>query len=62
MISARLLPEGYREIARTRIIDPTHTVAGRLLVWSHPALANRRVYCRNDREIRCWDLGPEGRP
>ena len=57
MISARLSPDGYQEIARTLMIDPTHTVAGRLLVWSHPALANGRVYCRNDREIRCWDLG-----
>lgn len=57
MISARLSPEGYEELARTRIIDPTHRVAGRLLVWSHPALANGRVYCRNDKEVRCWDLG-----
>lgn len=61
MISARLSPDGYQEVARTLIIDPTHTVAGRLLVWSHPALANGRVYCRNDREIRCWDLGSETR-
>ncbi|MEO1835423.1 MAG: PQQ-binding-like beta-propeller repeat protein [Akkermansiaceae bacterium] len=56
MITARLSPTRYEEIARTPIIDPTHTVSGRLLVWSHPALANKRVYCRNDKEIRCWDL------
>ena len=57
MISAKLSPDGYKEIARTAIIEPTHIVAGRLLVWSHPALANGRVYCRNDKEVRCWDLG-----
>ena len=56
MITARLSPTRYEEIARTSIIDPTHRVSGRLLVWSHPALANKRVYCRNDQEIRCWDL------
>ena len=61
MISSILSPEGYREVARTTIIEPTHTVAGRLLVWSHPALAGGRVYCRNDKEVRCWDLSGGGR-
>ena len=62
MVSAKLSPEGYQELARTRIIDPTHTVSGRHLVWSHPALANGRVYCRNDEEVRCWDLRSAKRP
>lgn len=57
MISAKLSPQGYQEQARVPIIDPTHTVSGRLLVWSHPALANGCVFCRNDKEIRCWELG-----
>ena len=56
MITASLSPNGYEEIARTYIIEPTHRVSGRMLVWSHPALANKRVYCRNDKEIRCYDL------
>ncbi|NIP98487.1 MAG: PQQ-binding-like beta-propeller repeat protein, partial [Akkermansiaceae bacterium] len=60
MIVARLSPEAYREESRIQVIDPTHTVSGRLLVWSHPALANKRLYCRNDREIRCWDLAESG--
>lgn len=56
LIVSTLTPEGYEESGRSRIIEPTHTVAGRLLIWSHPALANGRIYCRNDREIRCFDL------
>jgi len=31
-------------------------VGQRTLVWSHPAFANRSVYLRNDREIRCYSL------
>ena len=55
-ISAELSPNGYREISRASLIEPTHPVGGRMLVWSAPAFANRRIYLRNDREIRCYDL------
>ena len=57
LIIAKLSPEGYKEISRTNLIEPTHWVAGRTLVWSHPAFANRCVYIRNDKEIRCYYLG-----
>ena len=60
LITAKLSPEGYKEISRTKLIDPTHKVGGRTLVWSAPAFANRRVYMRNDRIIRCYDLSLEG--
>ena len=56
LIIAVLSPAGYREISRAKLIDPTHQVGGRTLVWSHPAFANRSVYLRNDREIRCYSL------
>jgi len=56
VIIARLSPSGYEEISRTRLIEPTHDVANRLLVWSHPAFANRSIYLRNDKEIRCYSL------
>lgn len=56
MISASLSPEGYKEISRIKVIDPTHYVGGRMLVWSHPALSNGKLYCRNDKEILCYDL------
>ncbi|MDB4614228.1 acetylxylan esterase [bacterium] len=56
LIIATMSPEGFREISRTHLIDPTNHVGGRKLVWSHPAFANRSIYLRNDREIRCYSL------
>ena len=56
LIIANLSPHGYQEISRAKLIEPTHHVAGRQLVWSHPAFANQHVYARNDREIVCVDL------
>ncbi|MBI4660483.1 MAG: PQQ-like beta-propeller repeat protein [Verrucomicrobia bacterium] len=56
LIIARLSPEGYREVSRTHLLEPTNTAAGRAVVWSHPAFANRCVYLRNDRELVCASL------
>jgi len=56
LIIAKLSPAGYTEITRAHLIDPTHKVWGRQLVWSHPAFANRSVYLRNDLEIRSYSL------
>jgi outer membrane protein assembly factor BamB len=56
LIIARLTPEKYEEISRVHLLDPINRDAGRLVVWSHPAFANRRIYARNDREIVCVSL------
>ena len=56
LIIARLNSSGFEELSRARLIEPTHKVGNRLLVWAHPAVANRSVYLRNDREIRCYSL------
>jgi outer membrane protein assembly factor BamB len=56
LIIARLSPRGYEEISRAHLLEPTGDAAGRSIVWSHPAFANRRVYVRNDKEIVCADL------
>ena len=56
LIIAGLSPAGYTEISRAKLIEPTHQVGGRTLVWSHPAFENRSIYLRNDREIRCYSL------
>ncbi len=56
LIIARLSPKGYEEISRAHLIEPTDPMAGRNVVWSHPAFANKRVYMRNDKEIICVDL------
>src|SRR5258706_16444992 len=60
LIIAKLGPKGYEEISRAHLLEPTNTAAGRGVVWSHPAFANRRMYARNDSEIICVDL-KEGR-
>lgn len=56
LIMARLSPKGYEEVSQAHLIEPTHTVGRRVLVWSHPAFANRSVYLRNDKEIRYYSL------
>jgi outer membrane protein assembly factor BamB len=59
LILARLTPKGYEEMSRANILEPTNTMAppaGRRVIWSHPAFANRSVYARNDREIACVSL------
>jgi len=56
LIIARLLPDGYHEVSRAHLLEPTNTAAGRDVVWSHPAFANRCVYARNDKEMVCVSL------
>jgi outer membrane protein assembly factor BamB len=56
LILAQLSPQGYDELGRMRIIAPTNMMAGRPVVWSHPAFANRSVYVRNDKELVCVSL------
>jgi outer membrane protein assembly factor BamB len=56
LIIARLTPKGYDEISRAHLLKPTNHMAGRPVVWSHPAFANRCVYARNDEEIICVSL------
>jgi hypothetical protein len=40
-------------------LKPTNRMAGRPVVWSHPAFANRCMYARNDQEIVCVKLAAE---
>jgi len=56
LVIANLSPSGYREISKAQLIEPTHRVANRKLVWSHPAFANQSIYLRNDKEVRCYSL------
>lgn len=51
LILAKLRPEGYEELGRAKLIEPTNRDPGRYVVWSHPAFAGRSIYVRNDREI-----------
>ncbi|MGB3119652.1 MAG: PQQ-binding-like beta-propeller repeat protein [Verrucomicrobiales bacterium] len=59
LILAKLSPQGYHEISRAKVIEPTTPLPQResgAVLWSPPAYANRCVYLRNDRELICVDL------
>jgi outer membrane protein assembly factor BamB len=58
-ILARFTPQKYEEISRVNLLEPTNTMAGRKVVWSHPAFANRCIFARNDREIICVSMAAE---
>lgn len=55
LILAKLSPEGYMELDRTRLIEPTSRPGNRrragAVNWVHPAYANRHLVTRNDREV-----------
>ncbi len=68
VIIAGFSPEGYVELDRTHLLNPTshsgyglsrvgsrsrvrHGDSARLVVWAHPAFANRHIVLRNDEEI-----------
>ncbi len=58
LLLASLSPAGFQEIARAKIIDPTTSQLNRRggVCWSHPAFAMKRIFVRNDRELKCIDL------
>ena len=62
LVIARMNPEGYREISRTKLIEPTHPYAREpqgSVHWSHPAYANKHIVVRNDKEILRASLAGE---
>lgn len=58
LLISRLSPQGFREIDRAQLIDPTTDQLRRRdgVTWAHPAFANRCVFIRNDKEILCASL------
>jgi hypothetical protein len=56
LLITELSPEGFKEISRARLIEPTRKQLGRGVTWSHPAFANKHVFIRNDERLLCADL------
>lgn len=56
LIISELSPNGFNEISRAKLIEPTKKQLPRGVTWSHPAFANRHVFIRNDKELLCADL------
>jgi outer membrane protein assembly factor BamB len=58
LIISTLSPQGFHEISRAKLIEPT---TGQLesrggVCWTHPAFADTFIYVRNDKELVCADL------
>ena len=61
LIISRLAPDGFHEISRAKLIEPTR---GQLpqrggVCWSHPAFAYKHIYVRNDEELLCANLSAQ---
>lgn len=56
LILANLTPEGYQQLGLQQVLKPLSRARGRIVVWSHPAYANGKMFARNDEEMVCIDL------
>jgi len=56
LIRAQLAPDGYREISRARLLNPTYPFGGKKCAWTPPAYANGHVFARTDEEVVCASL------
>ena len=62
LVIARLSPDGFHEISRTTLIEPTHPNSRNpdgAVHWSHPAYANKHIFVRNDQEILSASLAKD---
>ncbi|MCA8997617.1 MAG: PQQ-like beta-propeller repeat protein [Planctomycetaceae bacterium] len=56
LIFAKMDRQGYHEISRAHVIEPTGPAQRRDVVWTHPAFAHKCAFVRNDKEIVCVSL------
>jgi outer membrane protein assembly factor BamB len=56
LIRAQLTPQGYRQISRAHLLEPTSPMDDSKCAWSPPAYANGHVFARNDVELVCASL------
>jgi outer membrane protein assembly factor BamB len=67
LVIARFTPGGYEEVDRTLLLEPTTRTRGgasgrwddRMVLWAHPAFANKHVVVRNDAEVVRVSLSDE---
>ena len=56
LVIAKLSADGFQELDRAKLLEPTSVARGRDVVWSHPAYSNGKMVVRNDKEIICVNL------
>ncbi len=63
LLIGELSPKGFKEISRTKILEPTTDQLPDRggVCWSHPAFANKCVFARNDEKLICVSLAKEAK-
>ena len=56
LVIAELSLDGYREIGRQNVLEPTNPTGGRSVVWRPPAFANKTMCARNDKKLIAVDI------
>lgn len=56
LLVAEMTREGFKEMGRFHVLEPTSEAFGRGVDWSHPAYANQTGFFRNDKELVAVDL------
>ena len=61
LIISTLSPEGFNEISRTKLIEPTkgQLSRGNGVAWSHPVFANKHIFIRSDTQLVCANLAAQ---
>jgi outer membrane protein assembly factor BamB len=59
LIRAQLTREGYQEMSRARVLEPTMPFGGRKVAWAPPAYADGHIFARNGKELICASLRAE---
>ena len=64
LIIGELSPQGFKEISRAKLINPTVGQLDRRggVCWSHPAFAGGHVFARNDEVLVCASLLTSDQP
>lgn len=58
IVVATMSADGFKEITRAKVIEPTNSAFGRPVVWCAPAYSDGKMYVRNDEECVCIQLAP----
>ena len=56
LILASLSGDGYKEIGRAAVLEPTYPYDGRKFAWTPPAYADRCIFARSEEELVCASL------
>lgn len=59
LIRARLSRDGYEELGRVTLLEPTYPFGDRKRAWSAPAYANGHVFVRSDAQLASYCLAPQ---